>query len=150
MGDKKYYHYDIKVDNIIGRAERLTKRMNRLRIGQTKGPFRAVLSAVDVLVEGIAVRLVHRMLNKNRIHRPPASALNSFARFIYAKRTYERIFMQHIIDLREEHAEALQAKRRWHARWIAARGNLIMVGTMAAHAFASCGKAFVKIWKLTP
>jgi hypothetical protein len=97
----------------------------------------------------ITAILLYNATRRKKIHKPPASTINSIVRLLYSKRTYERIFMQLVIDLREEHAEALYQGRTRLAKWIAMRGNVAMILTMAAHAFASCGKAVVKIWKLT-
>ncbi len=158
--DRARSEYDIRIKRLLSRAERLKARATRLQetddLWQNGEPIRAVFWGLQILVESVIVSagvlVAHKLFGsfgRKRIHRPPASAINSVARFIYSKRTYERIFMQLVLDLREEHAEALQAKHRTLARWIAMRGNVIMVMTMATHAFTSCGRAAVKIWKLT-
>jgi hypothetical protein len=155
--DREKSELDIRVERLILRTERLQVRLKRIResddLWQNAKPIKAVFWGLQVLADAVIVRVTDKLFGsfgRKRIHRPPASAINSVARFIYSKRTYERIFMQLVLDLREEHAEALQAKRPRLARWIAMRGNAIMVVTMATHAFTSCGKAVVKIWKLTP
>lgn len=154
--DDEKTDYDLRVDRLLTRAKHLRMRIELLKeaddLWKGGAPLKASFKGLRFFVEALfvsALKWTSTGSRRTRIHRPPASLMNSIARFLYSKKTYERIFMQVVIDLREEHAEALQAKRPWHARWIAARGNLIMAGTMATHAFTSCGKAVVRIWKLT-
>lgn len=154
-GDEKTDH-DLRVDRLITRLKHLRMRIEVVKeaddLWKSGAPIKASFKGLTLISDALLASAVNWMFKGSRrttIHRPPASFINSIARFLYSKKTYERIFMQVIIDLREEHAEALQAKRRWHARWIAARGNLSMAGTMGTHAFTSCGKAVVRIWKLT-
>lgn len=142
-------------EQLLLRLDRLNKKMATIKESEdllaSEAPLRTFVALLRVIVDVLVYR-VGAMFNdvgRKRIHRPPASAMNSFFRIMYSKRTYERIFMQIVLDLREEHAEALQANRPKFARWITLRGNAIMLATMVTHAFMSCGKAAVKIWKLT-
>lgn len=155
--DRQASDYDLRVERLVHRAGRLQARLRWLRSSsdawQGGAPIKAVFWALTILGDLAIIRVADSLSGgfiRKRIHRPPVSAMNSVARFIYSKRTYERIFMQLVLDLREEHAEALQAKCPKHAWWIAMRGNIIMLITMATHAFTSCGKTVVKLWKLTP
>lgn len=154
--DREQRVLDARVERLVIRANHLRLRIERIKEAddawQNGAPIKAVFWGLRVLADGLIVLVADKLFGsfgRTRIHRPPASAMNSVARFIYSKRTYERIFMQLVLDLREEHAEALLANRPKLARWIAIRGNAIMAMTMATHAFTSCGKAVVKIWRLT-
>lgn len=154
--DQKKDELDLLADRLVQRAMWLRMRIDHLKeaddLWKEGAPIKASVASLRVFSDAVLAWAANRMFGgsrRARIHRPPASLINSIARFLYSKKTYERIFMQLVVDVREEHAEALLAKRRWHARWIATRGNLMMVMTMGAHAFTSCGKAVVRIWKLT-
>ena len=54
----------------------------------------------------------------------PGTGLTKIARFIWSKRSYERIFEPLICDMRLEYQEALRNGETWHARWIWMRGHL--------------------------
>lgn len=84
------------------------------------------------------------------IRLPPGHRCVSVLKFLYSKKTFERVFEQILVDMREEHLEALSKEHAWHARWIHTRGLLSLLTTMIFHAFTTSGRTVAKIWKLTP
>ena len=73
------------------------------------------------------------------------------AKFIYPRRTYERIFAQLVEDMREEIHESLEQhgeKAKWRVRWLKCSYHAWFVVTVVTHTFSSVGKQVTKIWKL--
>jgi hypothetical protein len=78
----------------------------------------------------------------------PCRHLDSAARRIYCKKTYDRVFSQCIRDTRDEYIEALANSHIWHARWIHARGILIFWSVVSAHASASLAVRMISIVRI--
>jgi hypothetical protein len=72
-----------------------------------------------------------------KVHKPPASSLLRLAEFVYARKTYERVFAQLVYDMREEFNEALAAGRIAKARWIQLRGYLAFWSAVSAYGLSS-------------
>lgn len=85
---------------------------------------------------------------KPKIVRPPAHFTSEVFRFIYNKKTFDRVFAPQIQDLRDEHAAALADKHVHLARWIAVRETARLLFMMKAHALVSIIKTFVQLWKI--
>jgi hypothetical protein len=83
----------------------------------------------------------------SNLHRPPANRINTLLQIIYTKKSYERIFMQNICDLREEHAAALADGKYKQARWVEIRGIFGIFATIVVHAIACTGKTVMNMFK---
>jgi hypothetical protein len=96
----------------------------------------------------MAAAAVYEMKWRSRdgyIVRPPASLIGGVLRFLYSKKAYERVFQPAIVDIREEHAEALFLGDKWRARWICCRGHLCLAVTVVAHAVAAAANLVGKV-----
>lgn len=77
----------------------------------------------------------------------PGSFVLRVADFLCPKKVYERVFLQYILDMREEYFEALAAEREEKARWVLIRGYLALAATMALQLFASVFAKIIKtVW----
>jgi hypothetical protein len=65
-----------------------------------------------------AERLVHQAV---RIQHPPGFWLDRFLHLLFSKKSYERVYSQMIIDMREEYFEALSLGRLRTAQWTVIR-----------------------------
>jgi hypothetical protein len=76
----------------------------------------------------------------------PGSSLGAFAKFVYSKKTYERVFEPIISDMRLEYNEALASGEHWHARWVHVRYSIAFgIAIMAKHC-VSVVKLIQRIW----
>lgn len=87
--------------------------------------------------------------NIKMITTPPGSKIISVIKFIYSRKTIERIFTPILSDWLEEYFKALHEKAHWKARWINMRYRLTFLGTMLAHAVSTVGRKVRNIWQLT-
>ena len=77
---------------------------------------------------------------------PPGQRALSQAEFLYSKKTYQEVFVQLIIDVREEHAEALVQGRQWRARWIRTRGLGAYGCAVFHHGGGTVLKLALQVW----
>lgn len=91
-------------------------------------------------------RLASKAFRRREIVRPPGLLIDRFARFIFKKKTYERVFQPIIVDMRLEYFESLSEGRRWHARWVSLRDHLGFCKALLALIPVSITRLFVKIW----
>ncbi len=84
-----------------------------------------------------------------KIHIAPGTNINKILKFIYSKKSYDRIFMQVIADMREEHAEALSNNNNIKAYWIVFREHGSILMTIGAHGGVSIVKKIVNLWKMS-
>ena len=129
---------DIRVgyagDRLVAHAEKprgRDQRGRRLRkVGQT------------------ATNWLGRLANRRKVRPPVGSSLRGFAEFVFSKKSYEQIYDPLISDLRFEYYEALDANRRWKARWVWARGCLSFLTAASDHAVASVGRRVARVWRI--
>jgi hypothetical protein len=79
------------------------------------------ISDASELVGDALLNLYSRRL---RLDTPPGYRLNSWARFVYSKKTYERVFVPLIADVQSEYIEALDQGQHGKAQWIRWRGRV--------------------------
>ena len=89
-----------------------------------------------------------RLASRRKVRRPVGSSLRGFAEFVFSKKSYEQIYDPLISDLRFEYYEALDANRRWKARWVWARGCLSFLTAASDHAVASVGRRVARVWRI--
>lgn len=102
------------------------------------------LSNTDLIIMRFLYRLKAIVANRRTVSLPPGTNLLNIAKFVYSKKTLERLFNQIVFDMREEHLEALAAGDIWHARWIHLRGNVAFLTTVVMHSGVSVA---VKLFK---
>jgi hypothetical protein len=76
----------------------------------------------------------------------PGSRLGKLAKFVYSKKTYERVFEPIISDMRLEYNEALAGREHWHARWIHVRCSIAFCIAIMAKHWVSVAKLIQRIW----
>lgn len=87
---------------------------------------------------------------KSKIYLPPGSSVRSVLEFIFSKKAFDGVFAQVIVDMREEHAEALAVGELRKARWIVVRGHLGIGLTVMSYLGATLGKRLAGIWQMIP
>ncbi|HUT50397.1 MAG TPA: hypothetical protein VM325_13740 [Alphaproteobacteria bacterium] len=86
--------------------------------------------------------------NRRPIHRPPGWRLHRLATFVYSPKTFDRVFVQTLRDMQDEHSEALSQGRLLKARWVVLRGYWSFWSTAAAQLPVSAAKKLYEIWKI--
>lgn len=97
-------------------------------------------------------------LNENRIGdkaqkklvAAPGNRAGSILKFVFSKKAFETVFAQAIVDMRDEHAEALSEGLMHKARWILVRDHLGLGLTVAAYLAATVGKKVMGVWNMIP
>lgn len=87
---------------------------------------------------------------RGSVHMPPGAFARRLLHFLFSKKAFEAIFAQAIIDMREEHAEALAGSELWKAKWIVFRDHINLCLTVAFYLASSMGKKVVGLWKIIP
>ncbi len=113
---------------------------------------RMLLSLIPLVLATVIVVLDSQILNSvlvssKRLPSAPGSKLIGYSEFVFSKRSYEKVFLPIVSDMREEYFEALSQNRIWKARWVRVRGTSSFFAAMGldrAFAFVSF---FVKAWK---
>lgn len=115
-----------------------------------KGPFvdDYVLKKAQQQKETKGRSQMRRLFVRRIVVRPPGHFARTVLAFVFSKKAFESVFSQAIIDMREEHAEALAEGDHWKARWIVARDHSGLVLTILTYICASTGKKIVAIWKM--
>lgn len=85
-----------------------------------------------------------------KVHQPPGSRIRATLQFVFTKKAFETVFAQAIVDMRDEHAEALSEGRMHKARWIVARDHFGLGLTVAAYLAATVGKKIMGVWSMIP
>ncbi len=83
----------------------------------------------------------------SRLFKPSGNLLLSMAEFLYSSKTYQRVFLPIISDMREEYFEALPQNRIWKARWVRVRGTWSFFAAMGLDRAFVFVSFFVKVWK---
>lgn len=86
-----------------------------------------------ILRRKVFVAFAHEMEPRNKaplIALPPGNLVLDIAEFLCSQGVYERVFLQAILDIREEYFEALSAHRSRKARWVLIRGYLNLAWTV--------------------
>ena len=83
----------------------------------------------------------------SRLFKPSGNLLLSMAEFLYSSKTYQRVFLPIISDMREEYFEALSQNRIWKARWVRVRGTWSFFAAMGLDRAFVFVSFFVKAWK---
>jgi ferric-dicitrate binding protein FerR (iron transport regulator) len=58
---------------------------------------------------------------------PPGYRLASIAKFLLTRKAFERFVQPVIADMQREYIDAFAAGHKWHARWVAIRGHLLVI-----------------------
>ena len=89
---------------------------------------------------------------RNVITSPPGSLVLKVAEFL-SRKLHERVFLQAVLDMREEYNEALFTGRREKAQWVLIRGylNLAWAVTLQVIEFLLSGPAKIikTLWTST-
>lgn len=75
---------------------------------------------------------------------PPGAWVLAVAEFVFCRRTYDRVFVQAIADMRGEYFEALATKRLHKAQWILVREYARLVLTVVLQIGAGLTSRIVK------
>ena len=70
--------------------------------------------------------------------------LRSVSEFVFSKKTLEHVVDPIIADMQAEYFEALEAKRRYKARWVLIRGHWSFFKTVGLHSIV---KAVFEVWR---
>lgn len=100
-----------------------------------------------VFVEIKFLDVLRRLNSTPQISRPPGFFILHIAEFIFTKSIYERIFLQSVLDMRQEYFESLAEGRAWKGRWIVAR-NYLALGwaVMLLIGFGVTSKIIKTLW----
>jgi hypothetical protein len=78
---------------------------------------------------------------------PPGSLVLKVTDFLCTKKVYERVFLQAVLDMREEYNEALFSGRKEKARWVLIRSYLSLAWTVALQVFTGILDKIIKtLW----
>ncbi len=80
----------------------------------------------------------------------PGSRSMKVLKFLFSKKAFENVFAQSIVDMRDEHAEALVDEQVWKARWIVVRGHVGLWLAVVTYLASTVVKKVVDVWKLIP
>ncbi|WP_415402898.1 hypothetical protein [Tateyamaria sp. SN3-11] len=89
-------------------------------------------------------------LHRSTVSMPPATSLRTVLKFVFSKKAFDEVFSQAISDIHEEYFQALNEQRTRKAQFIAMRGRLSLLLTVACYLSATVLKKVVNIWKLIP
>jgi hypothetical protein len=68
---------------------------------------------------------------RNVITSPPGSLVLKVAEFLCSPKLHERVFLQAVLDMRDEYNEALFQGQKKKAQWVLIRGYLALTWTVA-------------------
>jgi hypothetical protein len=77
----------------------------------------------------------------------PGHRLLVVAEFVLTRRSFDRLVLPTIQDMREEYFEALSQNRIWKARWVRVRGTWSFFAALGLDRFFSIVSLCVKVWK---
>jgi hypothetical protein len=89
-----------------------------------------------------------KIFARPRLVRPPGAKLLQLAEFLYSRKTFKDVLEPTILDLQDEHAEALSQGRQWKASWVRVRGTWSFFNAAGLFAVVSVGKRLVAMWKI--
>lgn len=79
---------------------------------------------------------------------PPGSRLLGASKFLFSKKTYERVFLPVVADMQKEYLEALSEGDEWRASFIRLRATVVFLCHLFAQAPFSAARSFVLMLKL--
>ena len=92
-------------------------------------------------------RSIDRTTKSSNLTVAPGSFVLKIAEFVCSPKTYQRVFLPVVKDMREEYNEALFTGRREKARLVLIRGYLALVEAVALQVFVSVPAKIIKtIW----
>jgi len=146
----------IKEDQHAEARARLEQKLEALRLEQvlnattiTEELFRR-LSGLAKAASKTKPTVPSKSVNEEAsIYSPPGGLLVSVFSAVYPRKTYERIFVQAIADMREEVFDAHASHKPWSARWLTVVHYLHIIMTVIVHFFTTIGKRVMDIWKAT-
>lgn len=71
------------------------------------------------------------------ISNAPGSWVLRMSEFLCTKNLYERVFLQSILNMREEYFDALAKGRKEKAQWVKVRGYIALILTVTRHVIVS-------------
>ena len=120
---------------LLGKAEDVKAATEELRahfVAKFEDP--RTWMAIDELLdmaqqEVISSRLAPRASRKREdvLALPPGYRLAKIARFLLTRGAFKRYIAPTIADMQDEYVDAVASDHRWHARWIAVRGHLLVI-----------------------
>lgn len=98
----------------------LSEPVNRMAFNE----YRALVSVIQDLP-----RQKWKLLSRptRRVKLAPGCRLTAIARFLLPEALFKRYVWPTIADMQDEYIDALAASDLWHARWIVARGHLLVI-----------------------
>ncbi|AUC53951.1 hypothetical protein CDO87_12500 [Sagittula sp. P11] len=109
-----------------------------------------LVKGVDGLMSIVAILEGKSEKRRARVHMPPGTFARSLLSFVFSKKAFETVFAQAIVDMRDEHTEALARSQTWKAKWIVIRDHMNLSLTVAFYVATSLGKKVIGIWKMIP
>jgi hypothetical protein len=106
-------------------------------------------TVVASALSGAAFSFLPWFLNAPKVRRAPASGALNIIRFIVSTKTFENVFAQAVLDMREEYFDALAKGKVWQARLRHVQLYLTLLMITIALAGAKFGKLFVRLWKIS-
>jgi hypothetical protein len=85
-----------------------------------------------------------------KIYRAPGQRASSILSFVFAHKTFDAVFSQAILDMREEYLEALASEDLLKANWIVLRDHTCLGLSVFAYLGVTIGKKVSGIWKMIP
>ena len=107
-------------------------------------------SALEICVDEVKFFVRKSKSDRVKFFVAPGALAKSLLSFLFSKKAFESVFAQAIIDMREEHADALASGHLWKARWIVLRDHLNLGLTVAAYFTVTVMKKVTGIWKIIP
>ena len=100
------------------------------------------------IAAGTSVRSsIDRITKSSNLTVAPGSLVLKVAEFLCTKKVYERVFLQAVLDMREEYNEALSSGRKRKARWVLIRDYIALAWTVTLQVFVSVPVKIIKtLW----
>lgn len=94
------------------------------------------------------LRFGSKTRSKPKLLSPPGSWARAVLSFVFSKKTFDNVYAQGIVDMRDEHAEALSQGRIWKARWKVMAYYINLVLTIAGWSGTAILKKLIGFWKI--
>ena len=95
-------------------------------------------------------RSIGRITKSSNLTVAPGSLVLRIAEFLCTKKIYERVFLQAVVDMREEYNDALVKGRKEKARWVVIRGYLALAWSVTLQVveflLSGPGKIIKPLW----
>lgn len=134
---------------IRGRLREATTILSKAEASEAGLSDRGI-KALSIFGFSVEWQSATRAARQPKLISPPGSFARSVLAFLFSKKGFDNVFAQAIVDMREEHADALANKQIWKARWIVLRDHLGLVLTVSAFFGTSVVKRVAGIWKMIP